>query len=70
MMFALLTIFGGVGTVALAVLLAIGIGPVAALLLIWMGGLAATIGLAVAVVSPEARSDDAPRSARKDSPRS
>lgn len=51
MVFALLILGGGAGgLVALATLLTFGIGPVAALLIFWLGGLATTFVLAVSLV--------------------
>lgn len=50
MVFALLILGSGAGAlVALAALLTFGIGPVAALLIFWMGGLAASFVLAISL---------------------
>jgi hypothetical protein len=54
MKLAFLAICSGVSTSLLV--LALGLGPVAALLLIWIGGLVASVGLSVPVVC---RSDPA-----------
>ena len=67
---ALIALGGSVGgLVALAMLLTLGIGPVAALLVFWLGGLAATLLLAASVARStiEVSDDVTPVAKKRDS---